>query len=165
TPNPTPTGFAPDAISLYHVNSGSIEYHTTHGLIEKIQGSGADVSTLVTYTFGPTTAGKTCSIVLSFKGTSHTITSTDGSSLYVDIFSSLYYATHDTHDWPNGNGRNVHLGRLKVVDGGVSTVDQDYGLKFPCPTGQTLGYELVPTGDRQHIEWSGNTEGPMMVVS
>ncbi|KAF2465347.1 uncharacterized protein BDR25DRAFT_201156, partial [Lindgomyces ingoldianus] len=151
------SGLSPDYISLYHVNNGSIEYHTNRGLIEKTQGTGNDVSTLVTFTFPANTAGKQCQIVLDFSSYRHYIRR-DGSQ-NVDIFTSLYPATHSTSDWPAGNGRNNQLGRVKVHDWSVSTVEWG-NMKFPCPSGQTLGYELVPTGDSQHIEWSLGPDGP-----
>lgn len=34
---------------------------------------------------------------------------------------------------------------------------------FNCPTGETLGMELVPTGDYDDIEWVGQLAGPYIL--
>jgi len=153
---PGPPGvLAPDAISQYHVWTGAIDYNTGVGKIFKDQVT-SDISTLLTFTFPPETAGKSCSIELVLNSAS-TLTGTPA----FDIFSSLYPATSSTTSWPPGNGRDQDLGRADAVIGGFAIYEPppfpQIAANFPCPApGTVQGYELVPTGDQTDIEWVQN---------
>lgn len=146
----------PGATSVYHVDSGAIEFNTGHGLVSKTQGSGADTSALVTFAFPADVANKQCEFFLELDNAALHLVYASGSQK-VDVFSSLYPAAEDRNEWGPGNGRNQHMGRMNVVDGGFSTAE--WGLTFPCPASQTLGYEVVATGDSQHVEWWEPADG------
>jgi hypothetical protein len=156
------TTIYPFATSTYAVWTGAITYGTSNGLVQKTQTS-SDISTLVTFEYPSWTAGKQCTFGFSLSS-SATVTGTG----QADVFSSLENPTGSTTGWPPGNMRNNDLFRFQAVVGGQATLVVQYGGAagpFSCPSGQTLTYEIVPTGDLDEIQWNVDIEGPEIDVT
>ncbi|KAI9764685.1 MAG: hypothetical protein M1839_005785 [Geoglossum umbratile] len=151
----------PYATSTYAVWSGAITYGTNYGLVQKTQTS-SDITTLVTFDFPAWTAGKKCSFGFRL-GNTATVTGTG----QADVFTSLDNPHGSTTDWPQGNQRDQHLGRIQAVKGGSAVTVMDFGnnTPFDCPAGHRITGELVPTGDYDEIRWDVYTEGPELTVS
>ncbi|KAH0556622.1 hypothetical protein GP486_005542 [Trichoglossum hirsutum] len=150
----------PYATSTYAVWSGAINYGTNYGLVQKTQTS-SDISTLVTFDFPASTAGRKCAF--NFRLTnSATVTGTG----QADVFTSLDNPKGSTTDWPQGNLRDQNAGRIQAVKGGPATLVMAFGNQgpFDCPAGHRYTGELVPTGDYDEIRWDVYTEGPEIIV-
>jgi Ubiquitin 3 binding protein But2 C-terminal domain len=150
----------PFATSLYAVWTGAITYGSTYGLIQKTQTS-SDISTLVTFSFPASTQGKNCAFNFILSNTA-TVTGTG----QADVFTTLANPTGSTSSWPPGNQRDLDLGRIQAVIGGPATSVMDFTGQnpIPCPAGQTITLELVPTGDLDMIKWDVLSEGPEVDV-
>lgn len=167
TPNPgppaqvsTPSVLFPSATSLYNVWTGAVTFGSPVGLIQKT-GTTPDITTLVTFDFPSSLAGKTCEFAFILDSTA-----TSTGSQRADVFDSLAPADHSTTTWPNGNLRDNHLGRIFAPAPGTATLEQAYNgaPKFPCPAGQTLGAELVGVYDVDKISWNVLLAGPQVLV-
>jgi len=79
----------------------------------------------------------------------------------VNIYTSLYPApAAGSAGWGGpGNGRNQDVGRFLVYKGG--NADLIMGTdSVACPKkGETVGFEVVPTGDADRVEWSKDLSG------
>jgi hypothetical protein len=142
----------PTTRSQYEVSTGAIHYDTPSGKIFK-NGSGKDITTLLTFDLPASLQGKTCSFYFNLDATA-----TATGTTQFDLFSSLNPATQSTISWPPGNERNQFMGRLQAVVPGeanyVADVGPTTGASFPCPYGGKFGYELVGAGDQVDIEWT-----------
>jgi hypothetical protein len=81
---------------------------------------------------------------------------TVSSSTQFDVFTTQAPATHDASNWPSGNLRDHHIGRMADKPGASATWIpgfSTFGQGFPCPAGKTYGAELVGAGDVDRIEW------------
>jgi len=160
----TCTQIRPQVISTYQVWSGARQYAAPKGIISKPNGQSTDITTLATFVFDGTTAGKTCSVGFSLgSGTSSWVSGTAS----FDIFTSLEPAApYSTTSWPSGNLRDQYVGRMKAVKGGEATYATDIVSEktFPCPYNTKVGGELVGTGDFDYITWDPATEGPYISV-
>ncbi|ORX94301.1 hypothetical protein BCR34DRAFT_225961 [Clohesyomyces aquaticus] len=145
----------PDVTSLYHGYGGKIEYAVPKGKVSRVQSGNDDISTLVTFYFGSATQGKTCQFNFELNDPGYVINGDN-----IDVFRSSQYPTSNSPGWgPPSNYRDVQLGRMKVVAGG-SAVPQWGSFQFPCPTGQSKGFEVTPTGDKMSVEWVAGVDGP-----
>ncbi|KAH8701334.1 hypothetical protein GQ44DRAFT_55074 [Phaeosphaeriaceae sp. PMI808] len=153
------TTLRPTYTSQYSVWSGAIQRSTYTGKIFK-DGRTTDITTLVTFTFPPASAGKTCSFGFNLPNDSSSRLSGTGQ---FDVFISLAPVSASTSSWPPGNLRDQHIGRMAAKLGGEATWIAGFptfGQGFPCPAGETYGGELVGTGDVDHIEWIAGNAGP-----
>ena len=151
-----PNIIRPAARSQYDVWTGAILYNTTNGKIFK-NGITTDVTTLLTFEYPAATAGLQCEFHFYLDPTA----TLAGTGTF-DVFSSLAPATQSTTSWPPGNQRNQFEGRIQAAEPGEAIFLPGYGNTaqlYNCPTGQTLGMELVPTGDYDDIEWVGKLAG------
>ncbi|KAI9855527.1 MAG: hypothetical protein M1813_009755 [Trichoglossum hirsutum] len=154
------TTLYPYATSTYAVWSGAVTYGTTYGLIQKTQKT-SDITTLATFDFPASTAGKKCAFNFRLSN-SATVTGTG----QADVFTTLDNPKGSTTDWPQGNQRDNHVARIQAVKGGEATLVMGFGHEgpFDCPAGHRYTAELVPTGDYDEIRWDVYTEGPEIVV-
>jgi hypothetical protein len=151
----------PDNISRYHVSTGQIEYGVDTGEASKKQGSGKDISTLMTFYFGGPSQGKQCEFVFETDGPSPYTIEGSPQQPFIDVFFSSQIAKQSSPGWgAPSNYRDNQLGRLKPVSGGTAT--KEWGnFIFPCPApGTYKGFEVVPTGDNMSVKWSKNDDGP-----
>lgn len=155
----------PDSISLYEVWTGKVTYNVPTGKIFK-DGRTTDITTLGTFTFPASTAGKTCEFQFALNNCLHCNPGYPTGTANFDVYTAIKPADHSTNDWPSGNLRDQYIGRLHAVKPGVATPVE--GLpkvgRFPCPAGQTYGGELVGAGDQVSIQWDGKGEGPYFKV-
>jgi hypothetical protein len=160
-PRNIPTGsniIKPTTRSQYEVWTGAVHYNLPNGKIFK-DGHTTDITTLLTFYFPTAAAGKTCKF--HFYLADESTSKLSGSSQF-DLFTSLAPATQDTTTWPSGNLRDQHFGRLTAYLPGEATWVDGFptaGQSFPCPSGKTLGAELVGTGDVDDIEWLAGNSG------
>ncbi|PGH28256.1 hypothetical protein AJ80_00147 [Polytolypa hystricis UAMH7299] len=148
----------PTVISQYNIWTGAVDFDTQQGLIFK-DGREPDKTTLVTFDFPAWTEGKQCTFVFDLDSSA----TVSGSGLF-DVFSSIQPATESTQDWPSGNLRGQHLGRMRAHAPGRATVE--FGNQpFDCPTGKTMPTELVGVYDIDHIAWDRDFAGPSIIVS
>jgi len=152
---------SPTVISQYNVWTGAISFDTSEGKIFK-DGRQPDITTLVTFDFPDWTEGRQCEFTFELDSTAQL----SGSKLF-DVFTSLGPATESTKDWPHGNLRDQHAGRMRAFLPGFA--EWVFGVgpspKFDCPTGQTLAGELVGVYDVDHIEWDNSVAGPRIHVT
>ncbi|KAF2177911.1 hypothetical protein K469DRAFT_732197 [Zopfia rhizophila CBS 207.26] len=157
----------PATLSQYTVSTGAVTYNTPTGRIFK-NGHESDITTLVTFTFGPEFEGKTCEFVFELNSCLHCNPGVPTGTAQFDIYTSIAPPDHSTTTWPQGNLRDQYLGRLKAVKNGPATNVEGFqpvaGQKFPCPSGKTLGGELVGAGDQVEIQWDGRGEGPYIRI-
>ena len=153
----------PTTTSQYNVWTGAVTYNTQQGLIHKSNGQSADITTLVTFDFPSTLAGRTCAFIFELDDTA-----TLSGSKRAQVFTSLAPAYATTTTWPHGNLRDQHLGDLLFNKPGRATVEATYGDAnlngFPCPAGQTIGGELVGRWDEVKVRWDVNLAGPRIKV-
>jgi hypothetical protein len=167
SPQSVPSGadiIKPTTRSQYEVWTGAVHYNLQNGKIFK-DGRTTDITTLLTFDFPSSTAGKTCSF--HFVLASEAASKLSGSAQF-DVFTSIAPASHDTTTWPNGNLRDQHIGRMQAFLSGEATWVNGFpttGKSFPCPAGQTLGGELVGTGDVDDIEWLAGNSGTYIQFS
>ncbi len=159
------TRLRPRVVSQYSTWTGARQYNTPIGLVSKPNGQSTDITTLVTFQFDNTTAGRQCHVGFDLgAGTSSYI---DGAAQF-DIFTSLQPADAvSTVWWPNGNLRDQYAGRLQAVKPGDATYVTDItapAISFPCPSNSVLGGELVGVGDYDSIIWDSATEGPFIEI-
>lgn len=147
----------PTVISRYTGSNGAIVYNVPTGTAAKTyQG---DVTTLVTFSNPSLDLPTTCRIRFNLDS-SDTAVVTEGTK-QVNIYTSLYPApAAGSAGWGGpGNGRNQDVGRFLVYKGG--NADLIMGTdSVACPKkGETVGFEVVPTGDADRVEWSKDLSG------
>jgi hypothetical protein len=157
----------PTKTSLYRVFSGAVQYGVSYGKVSKAPGQ-SDYTTLVTFEIPPAYSGRQCEF--GFNLVTPSYPPPTGTKQF-DVFTALGPATHTTTDWPSGNLRDQHIGRLQAVAGGeavnVAGLPPVVGKKFACPAdGRLYAAELVGAGDLLQIEWDATTgaEGPYIKV-
>lgn len=161
---PTPgQTILPDNISIYHGFGGEIKFNSPYGQISRQQSGNDDISTLITFTFPEETRGRTCEFNFELNDAG-SFTIAPGNNAF-DVFRSTQVATEDSAGWgPPSNYRDVQLGRMKAVAGGQASVDWGT-FTFPCPVGETKGFEVTPTGDSIFIQWNEPNDGPWIRYS
>jgi len=152
------TTLRPDFLSVFHSYNGAIEYQVGTGISAKGGSLGQDIiSTLTTFTFPSTLAGKKCTLNF-FAGPADTVQPVKA----FDVFSTNGNPPGNRPGWGPGNQRNNQLARFKI-DGpnSYATFDttvfnpNDVGKDFNCPSdGLQRTYEVVPVGDQSNIRWS-----------
>jgi hypothetical protein len=156
----------PEAISLYHGSSGAVEFNVYEGHIEKKQTSGDDITTLATFYIPSSAAGYQCSFGFDVDN-SVEVTPYPGAQF--DVFTSIKSAWQSSASWPSGNLRDQHVGRMVVnaQPGAATYVDgqPSAAKKFPCPAGNYIAGELVPTGENMDICFApSSTAGPYITI-
>lgn len=147
----------PSVISQYSGVNGAIVYNTPKGVTAKT--SQGDLTTLVTFENTALDLPASCRLRFYLDSTDSAVV-TDGTKL-VNIFSSLKPApVEGSAGWGGpGNQRNLDIGRFLVYKGGNADLIQG-GEAVPCPKkGEKVGYEVVPVGDVDRVEWSGSLSG------
>ena len=159
----------PSAISIYHGINGAIDYGVAIAEVSRNNWDGRDNTTLVTFDLnGKSLPGK---CFLRFWLEPKTQSSYwDGTGL-IDVFSSSQPAPKEgSKGWGGpGNQRYNPLGRMKVNYNGDATV-LDFAPNqlsaFDCPKvgdwsvkNGLVGYELVPVGDKDRVQWDGAVSG------
>lgn len=159
----------PSAISIYHGSNGAIDYGVANGEVSRNNWNGLDNSTLVTFDLNGKTLPDKCFLRFWLEPNTHD-SYWDGTGL-IDVFSSLQPAPKEgSKGWGGpGNQRNNPLGRMKVNYNGDATV-LDFAPNqlsaFKCPKvgdwnvkNGLVGYELVPVGDKDRVQWNGASSG------
>lgn len=163
TPQSLPSGaniIRPIARSQYEVWTGAVQYKTPTGKIFK-NGQTTDITTLLTFDLPTSIKGFTCEFHFFLDPTA----AVEGTGQF-DVFTSLAPATQDTTTWPSGNLRDQYAGRMAASLPGEATWVAGFpseGRSFPCPGGQLMAGELVPTGETDDIEWDGSVAGAYML--
>jgi hypothetical protein len=164
----------PSSISIYHGSNGAIDPSVARGEVSRNNWDGRDNSTLVTFDLNGKTLPDRCFLRFWLEpGTAGSPTSGSfwsGTGL-IDVFSSLQPAPKEgSKGWGGpGNQRNNPLGRMKVNYNGDATV-LDFAPNqlsaFQCPKigdwnvkNGLVGYELVPVGDQDRIQWDNAVSG------
>jgi len=159
----------PDYTSQYNSKTGAVDFHTSRGLVSRSpSNSGADISTLVTFTLDSQYASNQCQLVFDLEDP----TSYVSGSGKAQLFTSLAPANADSSTWPSGNLRNQDLGTIDIYPGGRAQFEVGSGPGattngvFPCSaiTGQIYGGEVVPQGDSDTISWPAGQDGPKIIV-
>ena len=165
----------PSAISIYHGQNGAIDYGVYRGEVSRNNWDGRDNSTLVTFDLNGRTLPDTCFLRFWLEPNTQSSDPRTGSFVsgtgLIDVFSSLQPAPQEgSKGWGGpGNQRNNPLGRLKVNFNGDATV-LDFAPNqlsgFKCPKvgdwnvkNGLVGYELVPVGDADRVQWDGAVSG------
>ena len=163
--NPSPEILRPLVISQYQTWTGARDYNTATGLISKPNGKSTDITTLATFKFPESSAGKTCQLAFGLNANSPY---TPKGTAQFDVYTSIKPADAvDTKTWPNGNLRDQYVGRLQAVKPGQAVAVNglpDPRQSFPCPAGYYLGGELVGAGDYVEVAWDAATEGPYFLI-
>lgn len=153
----------PSVISRYEGFNGAITYNVARGEASK-SGNGRDISALVTFDNTNLDLPATCELRFFLDATDANVQLSG--TQQVAIFSSLKPApAAGSTGWgPPGNQRNEDLGRFSLVRGGDGTLIAGQSTKvrsFPCPRkgAGPIGFEVVPLGDRDRVEWSANLSG------
>lgn len=147
----------PTVISQYSGATGAIAYNTATGVVAKT--SQGDLTTLVTFENTSLDLPASCRLRFYLDSADAAVV-TDGTKL-VNIFSSLKPApVGGSQGWGGpGNQRNQDIGRFLVYKGGNADLVMG-GEAVPCPTrGEKVGFEVVPVGDVDRVEWSGSLSG------
>jgi hypothetical protein len=155
----------PEVISRYHSINGAVEFNVNGGVIQRVQGSGDDISTLATFYIPSSAYGKQCSFGFDVD---YTVNFEPNPSQF-DVFTSIKPAWADSATWPSGNLRDQQVGRMKLSakPGAATFVDgQPTAAKtFPCPAGNYIAGELVPVGDKVDICFTpSSTAGPYISI-
>jgi len=162
TPRSTPSRIDPE-LSHYNVWTGAIDHDVATGLVQKTNGPEPDITTLATFAFPASTAGRECQLMFPLDASS-----TATGSRRAQVFSSLAPAEQDTESWPPGNLRDQHLGDVVFsVPGGAEweATYNDYARgRFPCPADFSLALELVGRWDEVTIKWTQGAAGPYVKV-
>lgn len=166
---------APSAISIYHGSNGAIDYGVARGEVSRNNWDGRDNSTLVTFNLNGQTLPNTCFLRFWLEPGTQSSNPASGSfwsgTGLIDVFSSLQPApVEGSKGWGGpGNQRNNPLGRMKVNYNGDATV-LDFAPNqlsgFKCPQigdwnvkNGLVGFELVPVGDQDRVQWDGAVSG------
>ncbi|KAF2009657.1 hypothetical protein BU24DRAFT_473835 [Aaosphaeria arxii CBS 175.79] len=170
TPAPANT-LTPSTLATYYGKDGSIVAPVTIGHASQYQGASGATTTLVTFNLNNAAytppAGAQCTLKFF-------LDLTDGAAHIgkpgdqIDVFSSLQPApAAGSPGWGGpGNQRNIGLGRLQPVIGGLATTVQNNGIEsFPCPKigdsnvkGGLVGFEVVPVNTAS-VDWSNIASG------
>ncbi|KAK3682053.1 hypothetical protein B0T22DRAFT_444301 [Podospora appendiculata] len=156
---------APTTLYTFNVGTGAINCTNTGGLVSKSHTNGGnDITTLITFTYPPESAGKTCTLQFFLAGPD---VSLDGTG-QIDVFSILAPAPGCTDSWPPGNGRNIHLGRWNVDISQYATWDWTSSSYLTQPTtcaapGTVEAYEFVGVGDYDLVQWGDSSSAPFGV--
>jgi hypothetical protein len=150
----------PITISLYSGATGGITPNVATGSATKTPTG--DITTLVTFENKSFDVPSTCRLRFHLDNLDTAVV-LDGTK-EVGIFSSLNPApAGGSKGWGGpGNQRNIDLGRFKLVKGGDGSVVYATGLDaFPCPKrgAGPVGFEVVPIGDVDRVEWSAALSG------
>ncbi|KAJ4361400.1 hypothetical protein N0V95_001913 [Ascochyta clinopodiicola] len=165
----------PSAISIYHGSNGAIDYGVARGEVSRNNWDGHDSSTLVTFDLNGKNLPENCSLRFWLEPGTQSSSPTSGSfwsgTGSIDVFSSLQPAPKEgSAGWGGpGNQRNNPLGRVKVNYNGDATV-LDFAPNqlsgFRCPKigdwnvkNGLVGYELVPVGDQDRVNWDATVSG------
>lgn len=164
----------PSAISLYHASNGAIDYGVRRGEVSRENWNGRDNSTLVTFDLNGRTLPEKCNLRFYLEPNTQSSDPSAGSFVsgtgLIDIFSSLQPApVGGSKGWGGpGNQRNNHLGRVKVQnqDAAIVFFDSSHLEGFQCPKAGDgnvrnglVGYELVPVGDADRVQWDAAVSG------
>jgi hypothetical protein len=158
--SPNPTSLKPISISLYSGTTGAITPNVAIGSATKTPSG--DITTLVTFSNPSLELPDTCRLRFHLDS-SDTAVVLEGTK-QVAVFSSLKPApAGGSPGWGGpGNQRNQDLGRLELYKGGDGNVVYATGINgFPCPKKGSgpVGFEVVPVGDRDRVEWSAAMSG------
>lgn len=162
-PAPRSTQIIHPVHSQYTVSTGAVSYNTGVGRIFKSPSS-PSITTLLSFAFPASSAGKTCKLHFPLDASA-----TSTGSQRAQVFSSLRPADQTTETWPDGNLRDQHLGDVRFVPGHEVIWEATYGIyasgPFPCPAGHKLGAELVGRWDSVDVTWDANLSGPFISYS
>lgn len=165
----------PSATSIYHGQNGAIEYGVNRAEVSRSSWNGRDNSTLATFDLNGRTLPDKCSLRFWLEPNSQYNDPSRGSFVFgtglVDVFSGLQPAPREgSKGWGGpGNQRNNPLGRVKVnYNGDATTLDfaPNQLTGFKCPKvgdwnvkNGLVGYELVPVGDTDRVQWDAAVSG------
>ncbi|KAK3331857.1 hypothetical protein B0T19DRAFT_482259 [Cercophora scortea] len=151
----------PTTLYTFNVGTGAINCTNTGGLVSKSPTNGGnDTTTLITFTYPPESAGKSCTLQFFLAGPDVTL---DGTG-QIDVFSSLAPAPGCTDTWPPGNGRNIQLGRWNVETSEYATWDCYLTEPTTCAAPGTVeAYEYVGVGDYDLVQWGDASSAPFGV--
>jgi hypothetical protein len=145
----------PTIISQYSGTNGAITYNVEKGIAAKT--NTGDITTLVTFdNTSRDDMPTTCRLRFSLDSNDNSI-ALEGTK-QVNIFSSLKPAPKEgSRGWGGpGNQRNLDIDMVTMYRGGDFLVGY-----VPCPgKGKgPVGYEIVPVGDVDRVEWNGEMGG------
>jgi hypothetical protein len=155
-----PNYITPSAISTYDVGTGAIQCAPAGGLVAKSpSNNGHDTTTLVTFTYPPTPAGKKCAIQFYLDPAAAA-----SGSRKIDVFTSLAPAPGCTAGWGPGNQRDRQLGRWSVAPDSWATWEWTSGEYLTGPTeckpaGTVEAFELVGVYDSDYVSWNPAVAG------
>jgi hypothetical protein len=159
---------APRETTQFNTGTGSL-ICTANGLISRNPANaGRDTTTLSTFAFDDSFAGKQCQ--LYFRLGAGVLS---GTSRKLQLFSSLNVSPAcgtpggSIPTWPPGNQRNQQIANVDIVPNGEGTIYPEFSAPFvvptPCPAGQRIGFELGPTGDDITVRYNATMEGLFMI--
>jgi hypothetical protein len=158
--------FTPSSIYNYDVGTGAIACSPAGGLVHKsTTNNGHDITTLVTFTYPPETAGKKCSLYFYLDSAAGL-----SGSQKIDVFTSLNPAPGCTTGWGPGNQRDQQLGRLSATLGNYASWEWTSSGYLTVPTdckpaGTVEGFELVGVYDNDYVSWNPALAGVRMVYN
>lgn len=157
--------YYPATNSIYHVETGQVEYDSLAPGISRIAGRN-DETVLVAFSFLDKSVGKTCQFMFELDGPDPYT----GAGTTFDVFTSSKPIMNSI---PVGssNYRNQYVGRMTSVGGGQAVPFYDEEtmerFQFPCPaptgTGEQVGFEVVPVGESAGMSWS-KRDGPWVAI-
>jgi hypothetical protein len=144
-----------DVISIYYVSTGAITYNVPTGIVAKTPNG--EITTLVTFENTSLDLPSTCRLRFYLDNANTVL---DGTK-QVNVFSSRQPAPKGgSTGWGPGNQRDQDIGRFLLYKGGNGDLVQGTE-SFPCPKkgAGPVGFEVVPVGDVDRVEWSAALSG------
>jgi hypothetical protein len=154
-----PTSIRPKEVSMFDNKDGRIQHNIGEGVLLMKPSEPGIISTLVTFKFPPLPQPNLkCELMFELNDpTKYTV---KGQAKFIDIFTSLFPAAGNSPGPSPNNGRNQHLGRYKLVQGGRAEKESGNFI-FDCPPPETIkAFEIAPTGGDMLLKWPEPNEGP-----
>ncbi|KAF1913213.1 hypothetical protein BDU57DRAFT_597612 [Ampelomyces quisqualis] len=152
----------PTFLSRYSGTTGAISFNVATGSATKT--NTGDITTLVTFENTSLDLPSTCRLRFFLDGTDASVV-LEGTK-QVNIFSSLNPApAGGSPGWGGpGNQRNIDLGRFSLYKGGNGDLVPGLptgvnGVACPKKNAGPVGFEVVPVGDVDRVEWSKGLSG------
>lgn len=152
----------PTVISQYSGTNGAITYNVNTGTATKTPSG--DITTLVTFENTSLDLPITCRLRF-FLDSADSAIILEGTK-QVNIFSSLNpAAVQGSKGWGGpGNQRNQDLGRFALYKGGNGDFVRGFPTgvdSVPCPKkgAGPVGFDIVPVGEVDRVEWSAALSG------
>lgn len=149
----------------YWVQSGKIIQDPQDQLLIVKNGKSADeTTTIVTFDFPQSSAGKTCELLFELWGRD---VSTGSKTLDVFTYSNppmpvQAFSTADVVELVSTKSRDNHVGRILAPKPGNATWVMAFSgwPRIPCPAGQLIGIEYVGVNDAVAVRWDIGVTGP-----